>query len=713
MPQLWPRDNGLEPSVENPQWSAADQRLLAESHERTWEDRDVHQCLSEPPESFPSRGDVTATRASEPAVRTGRASGRVTRGAKAGTVVDSAPNMVPLAGLRLMNHSVQTLADLPFQIAERFPSRTVLRHCRTAGVIDLSGGEFFEQIRDVSLGLSELGLDVGDRVAVIAESRPEWCVTDLAVLAAGGVTVPVYPTLTAGQVESILRDCGARIAVVSNVVQVDKILAVRSRHPGPAMVVVMDTDRRPWPEGVTTLADVAASGRKRLVSTAAAGHVFEERAAAITRDALATIIYTSGTTGEPKGVMLTHGNLLSNVEAAINALEVTSKDVALSFLPLSHAFERMVLYTYLHAGAIVAFGESPETLARDMVGIRPTLMTAVPRVLEKLHSRILESIADASAIRKALFHWAVSVGLRRSAGLRSGRPLATLLALQDRLADKLVFRKLRRATGGRLRVLVSGSAPLPRAIAEFFDAIGLTVFEGYGLTEASPVLTVNPLNRPKFGTVGRALPGVELRIAGDGEILARGPNIMRGYYHNLAATRAVLETNGWLHTGDIGTLDAEGYLTITDRKEDLILTSVGKHVAPQSIEDQLRRHPLIAEAVLVGDRHRFIAALIVPDFLKLQRRLAALSRPDGARDTLVARPDVIALFQEAVDAVNAARAPFERIKRFALIPSEFTIESGEVTPTMKVKRRVVEERWRAVVEKLYQESDRPTARATT
>ena len=260
---------------------------------------------------------------------------------------------------------------------------------------------------------------------------------------------------------------------------------------------------------------------------------------------------------------------------------------------------------------------------------------------------------------------------------------------------------------------MSGSAPLPRTIAEFFDAIGLTIFEGYGLTEASPVLAVNPLDQPKLGTVGRALPGVELRIAGDGEILARGPNIMRGYYHNLDATRAVLETNGWLHTGDIGTLDADGYLTITDRKEDLILTSVGKHVAPQSIEDQLRRHPLIAEAVLVGDRRQFIAALIVPDFLILQRRLLALSRPDGARDALVARPDVIALFQEAIDTVNAARAPFERIKRFALIPSEFTIDSGEVTPTMKVKRRVVEERWRAVVEKLYQDSEQPTALPTT
>jgi len=573
----------------------------------------------------------------------------------------------------------------------------------------MSGSEFLERIRNVGVGLRELGLATGDRIAVMAESRPEWCVTDLAVLAAGGVTVPVYSTLTSGQVRYILHDCGASIAVVSNRVQVDKIAAVRAHLAGVSAVVVMDVDGRPWPEGVMPLPDVAARGRSRLISDAAAAPFFAERSAAIARDALATIIYTSGTTGEPKGVMLTHGNILSNVEAAVELLEVTEDDVALSFLPLSHAFERMVLYTYLYAGASVAFVESPETLARDLAMVRPTLMTAVPRVFEKLHARIQEAAARGSAIRRSLFRWGIGVGLRRSARVSSGRRAGTLLAMQDRLADTLVFRKIRHATGGRLRVLVSGSAPLPRRIAEFFDAVGLTILEGYGLTEASPVLTVNPLGRPKFGTVGRALPGIELRIAEDGEILARGPNIMRGYYNNPKATLAVLEPHGWLHTGDIGTLDAEGYLTITDRKEDLILTSIGKQVAPQPIENELRRHPLVAEAVLLGDRRKFIAALLVPDFLALDRRLATTGRPGGTRDALVARPDVIALFQEAVDSVNATLAPFETIKRFALIPSEFTIAGGEVTPTMKVRRRVVEDRWRAVIEQLYEEGERPVA----
>jgi long-chain acyl-CoA synthetase len=281
------------------------------------------------------------------------------------------------------------------------------------------------------------------------------------------------------------------------------------------------------------------------------------------------------------------------------------------------------------------------------------------------------------------------------------------------MANYLVFRRVRQATGGRLRVLVSGSAPLPRMIADFFDAIGLTIIEGYGLTEASPVLTVNPLDRPKFGTVGRALPGVELRIAGDGEILARGPNIMRGYYNNPQATRAVVEPDGWLHTGDIGTLDDEGYLTITDRKEDLILTSTGKQVAPQPIENKLRHHPLVAEAMLLGEHRKFITALLVPDFPALSRRLATMDRAGGTRDALVGRADVLALFQEAVDTVNATLAPFETIKRFALIPSEFSVAGGEMTPTMKVKRRVVEDRWQTVIEQLYEEGERSAAGRTT
>ena len=615
--------------------------------------------------------------------------------------------MTPIASTHAdaPNAKLTTLAELPFDLADRFGARPVLRHCRP-GAIDVLGRDLLERVRDLSVGLSQLGLAAGVRVAVVAESRPEWCLVDLSVLAAGGVTVPVYPTLTPGQIRYILHDCGAAIVVVSDRIQVEKITAVWTELPALTTVAVMDADGRPWPDGVLTLADVVARGRRQLAAHPTEVRAFEQQAAAVTRDALATIIYTSGTTGESKGVMLTHENLLSNIEAATAILKVTDRDVALSFLPLSHAFERLVVYLYLSAGITVTFAESPDTLARDLMRVRPTLMTAVPRVFEKLHERIEDTIAHAPAVRQAVVRWALDVGGRRSTRKRSGQRVGALLAIEDRIADALVFRRIRAGTGGRVRVLVSGSAPLSRQIAEFFDAIGLTIFEGYGLTEASPVLTVNPLDRPKFGTVGRTLSSVELRIATDGEILARGPNIMLGYYNRPDETRAVLGANGWLQTGDIGSLDEDGYLTITDRKKDIIVTSGGKSVAPQPIESELRQHPLIAEAVLVGNRRKFVAALLVPDFAELDKRLAEDTQRHDTRDALVTRADVVALFQQAVDAVNATRAPFETIKRFALLPSEFTIAGGELTPTMKVKRRVVEERWRTVIEKLYtDESD--------
>jgi long-chain acyl-CoA synthetase len=599
---------------------------------------------------------------------------------------------------------VTTLAELAFQAAARHPNRTVLRRKRDDVFVDMSGHELFGQVRDLTLGLIDVGLSEGDRVALVAENRPEWCVADLAVQTAGAITVPIYPTLTSEQILYLLNDCGATLAVVSNRAGVEKIAAIRPRAPRLATTIVMDADGQPWPEQVVTVADVSARGQRRRLTDDADGRRFQERATRIRDDAVATIIYTSGTEGEPKGVMLTHRNLLSNVEAALTVLDVRSDDVALSFLPLSHAFERMVLYTYLYAGATVVCAESPATLARDMITVRPTLMTAVPRVFEKLYARIHETVAHTSGLRQAVFRWAVAIGRRRSALVRSSRPVGPLLALQHRVAESLVFRGIRAATGGRLRVLVSGSAPLPRTVAEFFDAIGLTVTEGYGLTEASPVLTVNPLGRPKFGTVGRPLPGVELRIADDGEILARGPNIMRGYYGRPEATRAVLDPDGWLHTGDIGTIDQDGYLTITDRKKDLIVTSGGKSIAPQPIENELRHCPLIAEAMLVGDRRKFIAALLVPDFSALERRLVDLGRPGGAREALVVRTDVIGLFQRAVDAVNVTLAPFQAVKRFALLPAELTIAGGELTPTMKLKRRVVQERWRAVIDSLYEEA---------
>jgi long-chain acyl-CoA synthetase len=597
-----------------------------------------------------------------------------------------------------------TLAELPFYILGRYPKPVLLGRCHGTDYRGWSTRDVFDQIRDLSLGWVGLGLQAGDRVALVSESRPEWVLADLAVLALGGVTVPVYPTLAAHQMRAILADSGARFAVVSDETQLAKLLEIRSTLPGLERVVVMDRrgEVRAEEGFVLSLAEVAARGHRRVMSDEGVGRWYREAAAAVGPDALATLIYTSGTTGEPKGVMLSHRNIVSNVVACQQVVETNPDDVALSYLPLSHAFERTVVYKYLFTGVTVIFAESLDTLARDLLTVKPTVMTGVPRVYEKLYARILEHVAQASALRRLIFRWALRVGTRRAQAVLARRPVPWVLRLQDRVADRLVWSAIRARTGGRLRYAISGAAALSKEVAEFFWAVGLPLIEGYGLTETAPVLTVNPPEAPRLGTVGKAIPGVELRIAEDGEILARGPNIMLGYYQKPEATREVLR-DGWLHTGDVGRLDADGYLTITDRKKDLIVTSGGKNVAPQPIEARLKSDPLVAEALLVGDRRKFVAALIVPNFAALEARLSALGHLTADRAALVVRPEVRALYQQIVDRVNGELAPFEQIKQFALIPAELSVAGGELTPTMKLKRRVVEERYRDLIEQLYAE----------
>ncbi|MGH9315302.1 MAG: AMP-dependent synthetase/ligase [Vicinamibacterales bacterium] len=580
---------------------------------------------------------------------------------------------------------LRTIADLPFYVTGRYPRETFVGRSLAGGIQWLSTKDFFERIRDLSLGLSALGLARGDRAAILSESRPEWLLVDLAILTAGGVTVPVYPTLGAHQARYIFHDAGARWVFVSTAAQAEKVQQVRHELPALEAIILIEPGGSAG-GSVLTLDDLAARGHARIVASWGVAREYKDAARAIQPGDLATLIYTSGTTGEPKGVMLTHANLASNMQASVETLRVADEDVALSFLPLSHAFERLVAYVYLSSGTTLVFAESIDTLARDIAAVRPTVMTAVPRVFEKLHARITEKGSTGPLIKRLLFKWAIRKA--RRGGLFTG------------LADRLVLRKIREGLGGRLKFLVSGSAPLSKEIAEFFQACGFNVLEGYGLTEASPVLTVNPPGAPRLGTVGRAVRGVELRIAEDGEILARGPNIMAGYYNKPEATAAALD-NGWLHTGDIGELDAEGYLTITDRKKDLLVTSGGKKIAPQPIERRLKASPLVGEAVLIGDRRKYPAALIVPDFAILERRLRDLDRPPASREELAGRADVRALYQELVDALNRELAQFERIKRVAILPREFTIESGELTPTLKVKRKVVEERYRDTIANLY------------
>jgi len=599
---------------------------------------------------------------------------------------------------------VETIADLPFHMAGRFANPKFIGRCRPDEIVWLSSKDIFERVRDLSLGLTALGIATGDRVAIISESRPEWLIADLAILAAGAATVPIYPTLSAGQARYILHDSGAKAAIVSTRFQLEKIQEVRHQVPSLNAVVLMDGWTAADSPSVISLDSVAERGHARLTAEWGAGKEFSDRARAVKPDQLATIIYTSGTTGEPKGVMLSHANIVTNFKAGAEVLQLTQDDVALSFLPLSHSFERTVSFIYLLAGVTVVFAESFDTIARDIGRVRPTLLTGVPRVYEKLHDRILEKGQGEPGLKGSIFTWAIGAGAARGEAELRGESVGIIGSVQASLADTLVFSKIRENLGGRIRYLVSGSAPLPAEIAEFFQGIGLPVIEGYGLTETSPILTVNPPNAPRAGTVGRALPGVELRIAEDGEILARGPNIMQGYLNKPEATAEALR-DGWFHTGDIGTIDERGYLHITDRKKDLLVTSGGKKIAPQPIEGVIKRNPLVAEAVLLGDRRKYAAVLIVPSFPALERRLKELGRAAGSREELVRRADVLALYQEVIDALNRELAQFERIKKIALLPAEFSVESGELTPTLKVKRKVIEERWKKDIEALYSNAE--------
>src|SRR6266545_1157896 len=591
-----------------------------------------------------------------------------------------------------------TLADLPFHVLGRHPKPLLIGQCRQGSIVGLSTRDWFDKLRDVSLGLSSLGIGRGDRVVIMSESRPEWLLVDLATLAFGAVVVPVYSTLTAAQARYIIQDAGARIAFVSTAEQLEKLQRIRHELPTLEAIITFDPIAGVSPS-ILGLDAVAHRGHARLMGEWGVGREFRDKAREIRPADLATIIYTSGTTGEPKGVMLSHHNLISNLLSGHTIVPVDENDISLSFLPLSHSFELLVSYVYLAYGVTIVFAEAIETIAKDLAMVRPTVMTGVPRVYEKFQVRILERGGALPQPRRTLFHWGVRVAVARARAMEKGGPRG-LLALETAAAERLVFSKIRESVGGRLRCLVSGSAPLPLDVATFFAGIGLPITEGYGLTETSPVVTANPMNAPRLGTVGKPIPGVEVKIADDGEVLVRGPNVMVGYYNKPAETAAVLK-DGWFHTGDVGTLDADGYLAITDRKKDLLVTSGGKKIAPQPIEALLKKSPLIAEAIVLGDRRRFASALLVPDFAALERRLKDLGGPPGEREKLVNRKDVVALYKDVVEALNQELSQFERIKRFRLLPREFTIESGELTPTMKVRRKTVEQNWKNEIDELY------------
>jgi len=599
--------------------------------------------------------------------------------------------------------STGTLPQLFFEAVERHAGRPAAFRSKVGGVwTSITHREAEARVRAISLGLRELGIQAGDRVAIVSESRPEWILADFACLCARCTDVPVYPTLPAAQIEYILRDSGAVAAFCSTADQVGKLIAVQASLPTLRHLIVFDPKAKRGQ--VMSLAELEQRGR------AAEGKypTFRQDTLAVQPQHLATLIYTSGTTGEPKGVMLSHANICSNIDAALQVVPVASQDECLAMLPLAHIFERMVDYAFFNAGVILNYAESFEAVPTNLGEVRPTIVVAVPRLFEKVYARVLENALSGSGLKRRIFLWAKRTGEECVSYALSGLPVPAALRVKRALADRLVFSKLRARTGGRIKWFLSGSAPLSAEVAKFFFAAGLPVYEGYGLTETSPVLTMNPADRPKLGSVGKAIPGVQLKIAADGEILAKGPNVMRGYYNKPEATQEAIDSDGWFHTGDIGELDGEGYLKITDRKKDLIKTAGGKYVAPQPIENRVKLNKFVANAVVLGDRRKFPIILVVPNYDQLEpwareRKLAYRSRVE-----LIALPDVQAKVEREVMGMLRDLAKFEMPKQVALIERDFTVDSGELTPTLKVKRRAVEQNYKALIDRVYAAVD-PTA----
>ncbi len=591
---------------------------------------------------------------------------------------------------------VNTLAQLLVHSVTSYPKPDFMLVKKAGSYAPISAGEFGEGVKHLTLGLRALGFAPGDKLCLLSENRPAWTMTDFAVLTAGGLTVPIYTTLVSEQIRYIVDDSDASVVVVSNAEQWKKIEPLRA---GLTKVKHYITFADEAPAGVLTLKAVQEKGR---AVAAAEPRLYEELVAKVGPDDVATLIYTSGTTGVPKGVILTHNNLVSNIKTAAEIIEFTDKDTVLSFLPLSHVLERMVMFTYLYKGCTVAFAESVEAVAQNLLEVRPHIMVSVPRVFEKIYTKVMDQVMASPALRRKIFFWAVKVGKAYGALKLAGKPVPGGLAFRRKIAAKLVFSKIIAKTGGRVRFFVSGGAPLSRDIAEFFYAMGLVILEGYGLTETSPVLTLNTFENIRLGTVGKVVPGVEIKIAEDGEILARGPNIMKGYYKKEAETREVME-GGWFHTGDIGQFDPDGFLVITDRKKDLIVTSGGKNIAPQPIENLIKASPYITNAVVIGDRRRFIAALVVPDFDKLQAYAKEQGIAFASVEELCGNGRVVDFLKAEVDRATPLLAPYERVKKIFVLPRDFDIEKGEMTPSLKVRRSNVTAKYQAQIEALYRE----------
>ena len=564
----------------------------------------------------------------------------------------------------------------------------------------VSSPEFLRRVAGLSSALVELGVKPGDRVGLLSTNRPEWHAADFAINGAGAVTVPIYFNESPDRMTYILKHCGAKVILVAGRPQLEKLLSVRGNLPELENIIVADAGADVPGEGLRYETLIASAGEKDVAS-------YRERASQVLPGQLASIIYTSGTTGEPKGVMLTHTNFCSNVTDVGQDFHLHPReDVALSFLPLSHVYERTVAYIYLFQGCPLAYVESIDAVPQALLEVHPTVLAAVPRFFEKIYARLIEQGSKTTGVRRKIFDWAMKIANRSVHWRASGGHASLVVKLQWLLANQLVYKKVRTGLGGRLRLVSSGGAPLAKELAEFFWAVGVPIYQGYGLTETSPIVSTNyPVNR--VGSSGKPIANVQVRVAEDGEIQVKGPCIMQGYYKNPEATREALTPDGWLGTGDIGHLDKDGYLYITDRKKDLIKTAGGKFVAPQPIENLLKTSPYILNAMVIGDKRKFISALIVLNPTTVGARLAEEGLQFASPAKMAAHTRTQALIEQEIKRLTGRLAQYETIKRFALLPEDFSFDGGTLTFTLKVKRRVVEEKYRQVIESLYADVKEP------
>ena len=591
---------------------------------------------------------------------------------------------------------IENLAQLAFRSIPHFNKTDCLLVKRSGQYIGIPAVEVRNTVEAIAASLIQMGVQPQDRIGLLSENRPEWAFADLAILSAGAVTVPIYCTLPEKQIEYIVNDSEMIYIFVSNLAQLKKIVSLRASIPTVRGIILFDRGQEATGEA-RLLSELIQDGVEILVREP---QIVQNRVAAIQPADVFSIVYTSGTTGEPKGVMLTHKNLVSNIEGLHHAgFKFESVDTSISFLPLSHILERMVgYYTHLYFGCSIAYAESIETLPQNLLEVRPTVLVAVPRVFEKFHARVMENIQKEKGFKKKLASWAIKTASDYAETRLQNKAPSFLLSSKYFVADRLVLKKIRQRLGGRLRILGSGGAALSQQLAHFFYGIGLTILEGYGLTETSPIIAFNRPGAFKFGTVGQPIPGVDIKIAEDGEILTRGPHVMKGYFKKPDDTARAITPDGWFHTGDIGEIDEDGYLRITDRKKDLIITSAGKNIAPQFVENTVKISRYIAQVVVVGDKRKFPSALVVPNKENLKKFLAERQIPESE---MYRHPQVLEEVQRDIEQLSKDLAPFEKIKRIVLLEKEFTIESGELTPSLKIRRNVVESKYRELIDSLY------------